>query len=159
VVDGITCASWIHQPAHDRLYTAVDGGGARVNGRQLVRQPPSPRVEELTGVLRTWALGSDGSEAVWRRAESFGEVGEGHLAAGIEYPRVIEGEIDFVLWWRTRVWDHAPGSLLLTEAGGFSGRIDGAPYRPWQERDGLVIAADERTHHQVARLLLPEDSI
>lgn len=155
VVDGGTVASWIHQPVHDRLYTAVAGGGARVNGRELVRRTTTRPVDELTGVLRTWALGPESGETVWRRAAAFGSVGEGRLAAGIEYPRIVEGEIDFVLWWRTRVWDHAPGALLLAETGGLAGRLDGTPYRPRGEREGLIAASTPEGHRRVRDVLAP----
>jgi fructose-1,6-bisphosphatase/inositol monophosphatase family enzyme len=51
-------------------------------------------------------------------------------------------------------WDHAPGSLLLSEAGAFLGGTDGAAYAPAGPRaPGLVAAADHATYDAVlARL-------
>ena len=46
--------------------------------------------------------------------------------AGAEYPLVASGVRDFALYWRTLVWDHAPGMLNLEEAGGTAARLDGA---------------------------------
>ena len=36
----------------------------------------------------------------------------------MEYRRVAVGDMDYVLYWRTHPWDHAPGSLIVEEAGG-----------------------------------------
>ena len=46
----------------------------------------------------------------------------------------------FALYWRTLVWDHAPGALLLTEAGGSVTHLDGTPYRPTRSKTGLLLA-------------------
>jgi fructose-1,6-bisphosphatase/inositol monophosphatase family enzyme len=60
--------------------------------------------------------------------------------AGHEYPLVASGARHFILYWRTLVWDHAPGVLLLTEAGGSATYLDGAPYDPCRSRVGLLLA-------------------
>lgn len=52
------------------------------------------------------------------------------MCAGFDYPRLVAGEQDFVLYQRTLPWDHAPGALLLTEAGGLARRPDGTPTGP-----------------------------
>jgi hypothetical protein len=45
------------------------------------------------------------------------------------YPLVATGSREFAPYWRTLVWDQAPGALLLGEAGGTMTYLDGAPYR------------------------------
>ena len=60
--------------------------------------------------------------------------------AGHEYPLVATGARHFALYWRTLVWDHAPGALLLTEVGGSVTHLDGAPYQPTRSRTGLLLA-------------------
>jgi fructose-1,6-bisphosphatase/inositol monophosphatase family enzyme len=45
-----------------------------------------------------------------------------------------------MLYWRTLPWDHAPGALLLSEAGGVVARLDGAAYDPTDRREGLLAA-------------------
>ena len=59
-----------------------------------------------------------------------------------------------MLFWRTLPWDHAPGTLLLTEAGGIALRPDGTGYAPDDDRRGLLDAADARTWQTVRPLLL-----
>ncbi|MEU7895344.1 inositol monophosphatase family protein [Nonomuraea sp. NPDC049152] len=62
---------------------------------------------------------------------------------------------EVALFQRTLPWDHAPGALLLTEAGGVARRPDGSPYRPADPRSGLLDAADETCWNTVRALLLP----
>ena len=61
-------------------------------------------------------------------------------AASIEYPAIARGDGDFMLYWRTLPWDHAPGALLLREARGVAARLDGTEYDPTDGRDGLLAA-------------------
>ena len=65
------------------------------------------------------------------------------------------GELDVVLYWRTHVWDHAPGALLVEEAGGRVARLDGSNYEPWSDRTGLLLGADDATHRRVCDQLAP----
>jgi 3'-phosphoadenosine 5'-phosphosulfate (PAPS) 3'-phosphatase len=69
-------------------------------------------------------------QAIDANAPKFGDLTPATTYAGVEYPRIVEGEADFLLFWRTLAWDHAPGALLLTEAGGVTVRPDGRAYRP-----------------------------
>src|SRR5699024_9802092 len=69
LVDGATVAGWIHQPAHDRLYSAVAGAGAHRDGIPLGPIPHRRSDGELRGILRTWLLGPERGPEVRRRAE------------------------------------------------------------------------------------------
>jgi fructose-1,6-bisphosphatase/inositol monophosphatase family enzyme len=88
-------------------------------------------------------------------AALFGALGPGSSCAGVDYTQLVDGELDFVLSWRTLPWDHAPGSLILTEAGGVARRPDGTDYRPGDDLTGLLNAADDRCWQVVRALLLP----
>ncbi|RMF08222.1 MAG: inositol monophosphatase, partial [Alphaproteobacteria bacterium] len=35
-------------------------------------------------------------------------------------------------------WDHAPGTLLISEAGGYCRCLDGSPYDPARNAKGLM---------------------
>jgi len=80
-------------------------------------------------------------------------LGPGRVCAGVDYPLTAEGEQDFVLFWRTLPWDHAPGALLVTEAGGVVAHTDGASYRPGIAREGLIAASSTAAHAAVAGAL------
>jgi fructose-1,6-bisphosphatase/inositol monophosphatase family enzyme len=60
------------------------------------------------------------------------------------------------MFWRTWPWDHAPGALLVREAGGVVRRLDGADYVVTPDPgEGLLAAADEQTWQAVAGALIP----
>ncbi len=141
---GTTVRSWIWQPQHRAAYVAELGAGAWRDGTRLTR-PPSG--ETLRGVTsrRSWlgrALGTlKALELTW-------------VCCGVDYPKLVEGESDYALYAKSNPWDHAPGSLLLTEAGGYVGDFMGAVYQPQAEPPaGLVAAGDQATYELVSGLL------
>ena len=75
------------------------------------------------------------------RGPNFASVGAGPGSAVTAYAGLARGEVDAALQWRTHPWDHAPGSLVLAEAGGAARRPDGRPYRPGDPGAGLVMVA------------------
>jgi fructose-1,6-bisphosphatase/inositol monophosphatase family enzyme len=152
---GDSVASWIEQPALGRSYQAVRGAGAFADGRRI-RVTPRDNLACLRGAALTRFLNEEQRAAVSRFGRSVESLGPGRVCAGVDYPLIAEDEQDFVLFWRTLPWDHAPGALLLSEAGGIVAHLDGQPYRPGEHRDGLVAASGLAAHAAVASALLPE---
>ena len=68
---------------------------------------------------------------------------------------IVAGRQDFVAFWRTLPWDHAPGALLVREAGGVVRRFDGSDYAVGDDRAGLLAAANDDIWHTVRSALLP----
>jgi fructose-1,6-bisphosphatase/inositol monophosphatase family enzyme len=77
--------------------------------------------------------------------------------AGYDYRALVRGDYQFVFYYRTLVWDHAPGVLIATEAGACCGRYDGTSYSPRQDKVGLLCASDRTTWKAVRDRLLPEN--
>jgi fructose-1,6-bisphosphatase/inositol monophosphatase family enzyme len=101
--DGQAVRSWIWQPQHRTAYVAERGAGAWRDGVRL-----------------------DGTQAPPTRRRT-------GTCCGIDYPRLATGEARWGCWLKTKPWDHAPGALLLTEAGGTVGALGaagGTAYRP-----------------------------
>ena len=73
------------------------------------------------------------------------------LLRAAEYPAVAQGDRHFALFWRTLAWDHAPGALLLREAGGSVMRWDGSAYLPAIPGEGLLIARNPAVADEVSR--------
>jgi fructose-1,6-bisphosphatase/inositol monophosphatase family enzyme len=153
VQGGETVASWIHRPADGRVYTAVRGAGAFANGERLQVRAVG-RVSDLRGAVLTRFLTERQGAAVERFAPTIGSLTPGRLCAGVDYPLIAERHQDFVLFRRTLPWDHAPGALLVTEAGGHVAHLDGSDYRPTVPREGLIAAANPEAHQAVAHALL-----
>ena len=143
VEQGQTVMAWIWRPIDGRLFVAERGGGAWADGRRLERrQAPAHAAQLRGGVLRRF-LDPAVRSTVERNTGRFAEVTTGRMAAAVEYPLIAEGEQDFAVFGRTLPWDHAPGALLVEEAGGVAWRHDGTPYRPDQTTSGLLVAAGE----------------
>lgn len=88
-----------------------------------------------------------------RNEHRFGTLEPRSTAASIEYPALARGDGDFMLYWRTLPWDHAPGALLLREAGGVVARLDGAAYDPTDRRAGLLAAGSPETWREAKAAL------
>ena len=143
---GETVRAWIWQPEHEVAWVAEKGAGVWRNGERVTRTPV-PDADEPRGCTSMWPL----------RGHSFGAmpplVGS-WVCCGVDYPKLVEGAADYALYRRGKPWDHAPGSLLLSEAGGFLGTFDGFSYRPQAEPPyGLIAAADRETYDVVQRLV------
>ena len=138
---GRTVLSWIWRPVDRRLFVAERGSGAYADGRRLVRpRAPAEAARLRGGVLRRF-LDESVRATVDRNAGRFAGVTTGRMCAAVEYPLIAEGEQDFAVFGRTLPWDHAPGALLVEEAGGLARRHDGTPYGPGQTTSGLLVAA------------------
>jgi len=158
---GVPIASWIALPAHDELFTAARGAGAFVtrgsgSPERLLRADDAAVVgapvdgpalagsgRALRGGVATAFLPDAERERVGARVEALApEVrGSARLWAGATYRRVLLGEDDFIVYWRTNAWDHAPGAVLIREAGGIVQRWDGSDYRADDALTSLLVTA------------------
>ncbi|MFC1419923.1 inositol monophosphatase family protein [Streptacidiphilus cavernicola] len=152
---GETVAAWIVHPATGLSYQAERGSGAWRDGVRIQRAPASADPAELRGAAFTRFLPPSTRAYVEAARAQFADAGLGTKAAGVDYPQLAEGLIDFSLYQRTLPWDHAPGALLLTEAGGTAARPDATLYRPDDPGLGLLAAADPQSWHTVRDTLLP----
>lgn len=138
--DGEAQASWIHDPLSGRIAHAERGGGAYFDARRVGETSDLPDDGRLSGILSSAFLPASQSNLNDRLEAFVGTLSPTQRCAGHEYPLVANGERDFCIYWRTLPWDHAAGALLLNEAGGVALRIDGSPYRPGSEGEGLILA-------------------
>jgi fructose-1,6-bisphosphatase/inositol monophosphatase family enzyme len=144
VVGGQAVRSWIWQPEHRVAWVAERGAGVWRNGERR-RRAPVPEGVEPTGATSIWAL----------RKTSLGDLPPMRLSwvcCGVDYPRLIEGACDYIVFANSKAWDHVPGTLMLAEAGGASGFVDGSPYTPRSTGRGLLVAADPGTFAAVQPL-------
>ena len=127
-----------------------------MNG-QLIKMEPerqqAAQPELLKGAILTRFLPRGIQGRVGQVEGEFAEVNPGMRCAGAEYPAIVSGLQDFVLFWRTLPWDHAPGALFLSEAGGHVARPDGSAYRPGDGKLGLLAANSAATWHAVQHVL------
>ncbi len=139
---GQTVASWMYRHTDDRLFLAELGGGAWSNGERMRCHVPPGNAQSLRGAVLARFLTDDERSRMTPRFGQFAAVGGGYLCTGYEYPAIIDGSQDFALFQRLLPWDHAPGALLLTEAGGEASHPDGTPYQPGTRQRGLLLASN-----------------
>ncbi|MCP5366478.1 MAG: inositol monophosphatase [Hyphomicrobiales bacterium] len=154
---GETVAAWILDPlgggGAGRMAVAERGGGAFLDGVRL-SLPPAPDLAAMHGGVLTRYLPAhlrrDAEAAVPRFARVSAK-----LSAGHEYLDLLSGEKHFTLYYRTLPWDHAPGALMVAEAGGLAWRLDGTAYAVTDPGPGLLLAPDAGTWRALHDLLVP----
>ncbi|MEZ5179802.1 MAG: hypothetical protein R2746_16410 [Acidimicrobiales bacterium] len=80
-------------------------------------------------------------------------------AAGINYPLLCTGELDAIVYWRTLVWDHAPGACCCRSRAATSLTSTARPTTPGPREQGLLVAADAATHQRLLATLAPHGSL
>jgi fructose-1,6-bisphosphatase/inositol monophosphatase family enzyme len=135
VVGGETVRGWIWQPEHHVAWVAERGAGVRRNGELVGRRPAGDQPQGATSV---WSrrgrqpVGLPPLIGTW-------------VCCGVDYPRLMEGEADYLLYGHTKPWDHLPGTLMVREAGGAVSHRDGTPYSARSGGRGLLVASDATT--------------
>lgn len=133
--------SWIWQPAHERCYVAELGGGVTCNGVPLAppgepRRPyrvsmyRAPRMQPAPGLRLEPTLGS----------------------CAIDYPRLLAGEVDALVYRTVHPWDHLPGALMVHELGG-AVVVQGKPYAAGVAGAPLLAAASPMVSDAVGATL------
>lgn len=139
---GDVTRGWIWQPQHEVAYVAERGAGATRNGERLV-------VGDAGGApYRTARWGWRG-----RELDGLGTLEATWACCGVDYPHLIAGDAAALLYSRSMPWDHLPGGLILTEAGGRIGRLDGDPWRPRALEGGLLASGTSERYDAVVASL------
>lgn len=131
-------AAWIDLPARGQSFVAEAGAGAYRDGERL--RVPLGDGGSLRGNLYTTFMPAAVRDKVKAWAPGRFTLGEPSGCAALEYTNLAQGQKDFVVYHRILPWDHAPGALILAEAGGSVRHLDGSPYAP-ANADQLTVAA------------------
>lgn len=140
LVRGEQARAWIWQPEHRVAYVAERGAGVWRNGEQMT--PPTPREHPYGVTSRRRRHGFDGGGELT-------PVGRSAWCCGIDYPRLLTGAIDYLVYSTVHPWDHLPGTLMVRELGGVARRFDGQDYAADWFGPGLLSAASPQVWQQV----------
>lgn len=151
---GETVAAWMLDPVTEMLAIAERGGGAWMGGNRITTAKGASSADQLRGAVFDRFMPPDLRAIVKARVANIGEQLPGYMCCGAEYPAIANGEEDFALYWRTLPWDHAPGALFLTEAGGHIARPSGEKYCPASDGSGLLAARCAESWDQAHAALL-----
>ncbi len=157
VVRGEVAAAVIHDPLGDDSAIAVRGEGAWIETadgrREDLHVAAAVPTAEMTGAASWRFLPPEQRARVARNLPRVGSAFDFRCAAH-QYRMLAAGHCHFMLFNRLMPWDHAPGWLLHREAGGYSARFDGSPYRPTQTGGGLICTPDEASFVALRAALL-----
>jgi fructose-1,6-bisphosphatase/inositol monophosphatase family enzyme len=156
VAEGRSLAGWIHDPINERTAVGEAGGGAFMAGRRLAVAKAGPTAE-MAGTLHASSYApKEIAERVRARRDRVSAL-QSLRCAGLEYLKLLTGEMQFTLFTRLMPWDHAPGILLHEEAGGIALCFDGAPYGARRYRDIGVLMAPNLASWQALHTALLQD--
>lgn len=141
VVRGETTRAWIWQPGLRTSWVAERGSGTFRQGERMT-VTPLPDGTEPIGATSLWSLRKRGLPGLPTLRSTW-------MCCGVDYPKLIEGVTDYILYRRSYPWDHAPGALLVTEAGGCIQSGDGTRYSPRTMPPGIIVARDAATMQAV----------
>ncbi len=111
---GTLLASGIYLPESDRVFLAERGLGTYENGVRIGPRAPSGGV--LAGTVNVRLMPAELAAPIVARAAAHRQV-PSVICAAHEYTQIAAGLKDYTLYYRLLPWDHAPGALLVREAG------------------------------------------
>jgi fructose-1,6-bisphosphatase/inositol monophosphatase family enzyme len=139
---GRTRASWMAVPAaHPSGYSVVAerGGGTHIDGARITARRDVPAMPR--GSIHTRMMPADVARDVVDALRGTYEPRPSTGSAATEYSAILRGEKDFVIYYRLLPWDHAPGALAITEAGGAAVHVNGDAYAPLSPNQVTIFAA------------------
>ncbi len=144
LIEKRAAAAWIYEPVADRMASAELGSGAFIEGERM-RVAAAVALDRMRGRLS----GGTAKKLDGRVGAIFNE-----RCAAYEYLAIASGAAHFALFRRLNPWDHAPGELLVREAGGFSQRLDGTPYVASEIDASLLLAPNAESWQALKALIL-----
>ncbi len=126
--------AWIYLPVSGDLAMAEEGAGAFLDAKgtrtRIEAGRSSTGVEKISGAFNVRFMAEDWRDRVELFADSVPRK-SAYLCSAWDYTGLARGEIDLVTYHRMLPWDHAPGSLVLREAGGvLRDMSNGTDYKP-----------------------------
>lgn len=135
--------AWIFQPETDHAWVAESGAGTFRDGERVNRPEPNP-ADLIGAASRRPPVGT-------RTPHVPAGVQPTSWSCAVDYPRLAEGELDFLAYHHLNPWDHLPGTLLVREAGGVVRTLDAREYSAASPGPGILGAADAATWDAIYR--------
>lgn len=141
--NGEAVRGWIWQPEHEVAHIAELGAGTYRNGEKVMRGETRP-INQLRGATSSRLQDTTGSEVP--------HAGPSTGCAGTDYAGILDDVYDWTAFRHDWPWDHVPGLLMISEAGGRSGRASGEPYDARVRELWLMAAASPQAFEAVTQM-------
>lgn len=151
VEQGELLAAGIYLLQEDRMFLAERGLGTFCNGERIVGRC-GVASDVLSGTAYVRFMPEPAASELTRRAAVHRQI-PGVICAAHEYTQVASGQKDYVHYYRLLPWDHAPGALLVREAGGVVRHPDCRDYDVFDRRESTLLSPDEQTWQRARREL------
>jgi myo-inositol-1(or 4)-monophosphatase len=141
----------VYAPTTRELFWALEGEGARCNGKRLsvAKNKEFRKLMAIVALKNQMFLGQENKQARAMRALVRRRVMVRFMgAAALSLANVAAGRADTYLTYGTKPWDVAAGVLLVREAGGVAFNSRG---HRWRLCDSMLIAGSKIAVEKVAK--------
>lgn len=133
-----------YDPFSDEMFTAVAGGGARLNGERLPLRRAEPGLDRAVALADLKRLPKPLAMALAVTPPYYSQRNLG--SSVLEWCYLAAGRADLLVHGGQRPWDYAAGSLMVQEAGGGLSGFDQDDFNttlPW--RRSVIASLDPGT--------------
>ncbi len=153
-VKGETVAGIIHDPVMGDSIVSVKGAGARLkrkNGSDAKLSVAEPvELSEMVGIY-AWNHAHQDRRPVIAANMAKVKMALSLNCSAHEYWLVAAGKLHFIGHEKLMPWDHLAGVLTHQEAGGYTAKLDGTPYRPGETAGGILSAPNKDSWKMLRR--------
>lgn len=146
VVGGQVVAGWIYEPVLENVVVGARGDGVQFNGARVVLGDKGGE-DGYVGTAARYLF-----ERAEQDSTTIREVFRPNCA-GHEYVQILAGERGFSAYTKLMPWDHAAGSFLVREAGGYSALLDHGHYDLARPSGDLLTARSREVWQEVQAVI------
>lgn len=148
--DGQAKVGVIFDPHLNKLYTAIKGGGAKLNDKPIKVADKKTLAFNYVSLLgfRHIKLGPVFDELYNNEARCISLISQAYSAA-----KVASGELVGSIFAYGSPWDSAASSLIVTEAGGIVTDLNGNPRRYDEFADGCILSCNQSIHDKLVEIV------
>lgn len=153
--NGEATTAWIYLPVGDKIVVAEKGSGAFLDGKDVKISPRIFNPSHMTGAAHINRFPEELRTIAKENLKEFKQ-NRPAFCAGYDYTSLVEGKKDFSVYYRTLPWDHLPGSLIFSEAGGYVRTLfDEKTYTAQDQVKGLLSASDKEQWQEIREIIFP----
>lgn len=154
VVRGETVAGIIHDSILRDSVTVMRGAGAylrRQSGQSSrLKVADAVPLDQMTGLM-SWGHMDEPDRSRISANMSKVRMAFSLNCSAYEYWMAASGKLHFIGHSKLMPWDHLAGVLAHQEAGGYSAKFDGTPYRAGETTGGIIAAPDKESWRIIRR--------